>query len=207
MADLTLFFLSANDIMFAEQSNDSWYSAHVPSLDTISSGRVNVPGSISVYYRDDPVRVLGCTSQYQFCKANLESNASCTPLTGIVAAQTLVENLWQTERQRALSRWSTTGILYDAIGILEVVHVLGVSSLTARSKRVAGFQARLPNNQWQLEAEHWFTASLADLQRMVVEQATGPIDTNLNRSRSRPQTPEEYLLCGSQVGSSPSFRL
>ena len=203
MGDVTLFLLSANDIMFAEQSNDSWYSAHVRSSHTI--GRDSMPERMYVYYRDDPVRILGCTSRYQFCNANQRSNLSCTPLTSIAAAQTLVENLWHTERQRALSRWSTTAILYDAIGVFEVVRVLGVSSLTARYKRVVGVQARLPNNQWQLEVEHWFTATLADLQRMVVEQATGPIDRNVLKSRRRPQTSEEHLLCRSQVGNLSSF--
>ena len=203
MADVTLFFLSANDIMFAEQSNDSWYSAHVRSSKTI--GRTDMPGRMYVYYRDDPVRILGCASRYQFCNANLKSNVSCTPLTGISAVQPLVESLWQTEGQRALSRWSISAILNDAIGVWEVVMGLGVSSLTARNKHAAVLQAGLPDNQWQLEVEHWFTATLAYLQRMMVEQASGSIDRNLLQGWRRPQISKENLLCGSQVGNLFSF--
>lgn len=203
MADVSLFFLSANDILFAEQSNDSWYSAQV--LSSYKMGRHNTPGILSFYYRDDPVRILGCTSRFQFCNVNLESNSSCTPLTGMGAAQELSESLWQTERQRALSRWSTSAILRDAANIVDIVLALGVSSLTARYKRGEGVQASLPDNQWQLEAEHWFKITLADLQRAAIEQATGAIDRKVFERRRRPQTPEEYLLCGSQKIRNDSF--
>ncbi|KAF7507458.1 hypothetical protein GJ744_010389 [Endocarpon pusillum] len=40
---------------------------------------------------------------------------------------------------------------------------------------------------------------------MVVDQATGPIDTNVNRGRRRPQAPEEYLICSSQKIRNDSF--
>ncbi|KAI9779283.1 MAG: hypothetical protein M1816_003623 [Peltula sp. TS41687] len=50
MADISLFFLSANDIDFVEPTDDSWYAAHVPL-------NVNAPGgNLSVYLRDDPTK-------------------------------------------------------------------------------------------------------------------------------------------------------
>lgn len=199
-ADVTLVFLSTSDIAFVEPSNDSWYSAHFP-LVLENAVRGLRPENISFYFRDDPVRVLGCASQYQYCNPNLKPDIRCTPLTGIFAVQAVAESLWQTERQKKLFNWSANAILNDAIGLPEVLSGLGVSSLTSRYKLANGVQGPLPENQWQLEVEHWFTATLADLQKMVVDIATGPMDTNVNQWLRRPQTPEEHLLCHSQVSS------
>lgn len=59
-ADITLVFLSANDIRFVKPSDDSLYSAHLTtSLEMSSSSKT------SAYLRDDPVRALACVSQYQ----------------------------------------------------------------------------------------------------------------------------------------------
>lgn len=205
-ADVNLIFLSANNIAFIEPINDNWYSAHLSTVSkNVPDGGRITPSNVSYYYRDDPVRVLGCTSQYQFCNPVLEPNNSCTPLTGILAMQTLAESLWQNDKGKALTTWAAQAILEDAIGLPEVIVQLGVSSLTSRYKLATGIQAFLPDDQWQLEVEHWFTATLADLQRAIVETATGPTDAEINRWLKRPQTPEEHLLCRSQVSSLSCF--
>lgn len=171
-ADVTLVFLSANDIRFVKPSDDSMYSAHLNAGSSLSK-------NISAYFRDDPVRVLGCISQYQYCNPTLERDITCTPLDGIMRVQALAQSLWQTEKQKALFNWSASQIQHDAIGLPEVLRSLGVSSLTARHKLLGGVQGPLPSNQWQLEVKHWFTTVLADLQRSVVETATGPMGINV----------------------------
>lgn len=196
-ADVSLAFLSANDVPFSQQSDDSWYSAHLPITDTFTMH--NVTTNMTLYYRDDPVRVLGCTSRYQYCNPNLEPNISCTPLTGIFAVQPLAESLWKTEQQGAMFNWSSSTILHNAIGLIEVLSKLGTSSLTARHKWADGKQGPIPDNQWQLDVEHWFTTILADLQRAAVDVVTGPLDRNFTKGLRRPQKPEERLLCDSQV--------
>lgn len=196
-ADITVVFLSANDIEFVEPTDDSWYSAHRPAPQRSSAEGVH---NVKTYVRDDPVRVLGCSSQYQYCNPNLAPDESCTPLQGIVPVQTLAKDLWQTEEQRALFNWSSSAILYEAIGIPEVINQLGVSALTSRHKLAVGRQGLLPNNQWQLEVEHWFTTILAAAQRAMVEVATGPVNPEISSLR-RPQKPEEQRLCQSQVSN------
>ncbi len=194
-ADITLVFLSANDIEFVESVDDSWYSAHLTSIPRIASDGLPAP---MAYLRDDPVRVLGCSSQYQYCNPSLSSNESCTSLNGILPVQTLAKDLWQNEKQKALFDWSSSAILWEAIGIPEVINTLGVSALTARHKLASGRQGPLPDNQWQLEVEHWLTTTLAALQRAMVEVAAGPINPEISELK-RPQNAEEQLLCRSQV--------
>lgn len=155
----------------------------------------------SVYYRDDPVRVLGCTSRYQFCNPNVEGTKSCIAPTGILAAYAQAGELWQTKKQKALFDWSALAIRHNGIGLPEVISGLGISALTSRYRMAAGLQGPLPDNQWQLEVEHWFTTILADFQRMVVEAATGPTDLALNDWARRPDTPEARSLCASQVST------
>ena len=203
MADITLLFLSANDVMFVEPSDDSWYSAHM-RLKANSTG-YSANNNISIYLRDDPVRVLGCTSQVQWCNPNLEPNSSCTPLTGAFPAQALAEGLWQTQNQKALSHWVTTLTRYSIADLSLIARHLGVSSLTSRYKLLQNLQGPLVTNQWQLEMEHWFSIVLADLQRAVVESATRPIDANLTQWLYRPKTPKERLPYRSQVSSLPRF--
>lgn len=201
-ADISLIFLSANEIRFAGQSNDPWYSAHVPSSLT-SMRKWGLQGDVSLYTRDDPVRVLGCTSQYQYCNPNLEPDKRCTPLSGILEVDLLAHDLWDNDRQRALFNWTASAILQNSMAFNDVITDLGVTALTARTKMSANLQGPLPDNQWQLEVEHWFTSALADLQRMAIELATGPFDQKLTPFLQRPQIAEEQLLCRSQVNLVP----
>lgn len=199
MADITLLFLSANDIAFAEPSDDSWYSAHVPFA-MMTDG---FSGNMSVYLRDDPVRVLGCSLQHQYCNPSLKPDIRCTPLTAHDPVYELAESLWQTTKQKALFNWFGTAIRQGVSHIPRIVEDLGVSSLTSRYKLSQGMQGPLPTNQWQLDVQNWFLTMLAHLQSAMVETATGPIDADVTQWLERPQTSEARLACRSQVGNLP----
>lgn len=171
-ADISLVFLSANHIIFVKPS-------------------------------DEPVRVLGCTSQYQYCKPNakLNTNTNCTPMAGIIQVASFAKSLWQTESQKALFNWSASAIMWTSMSMPRPLKTLGKSSLLSRYSLSNGIQGSLPDNQWQKEVEHWFTVILADLQRVVVEAATGPMDIAINPFLVRSQISEEHLRCRSQVSS------
>ncbi|KAF7511866.1 hypothetical protein GJ744_003099 [Endocarpon pusillum] len=107
-ADISLIFLSANDIMFQEPSKDDWYAAERPTTQKFSFFEDE---NRSFYVRNEPVRVLGCASRYQFCNPNIERNSSCTTWGGIEQTMALAGNLWQTERQKVLVGLSMDRIL------------------------------------------------------------------------------------------------
>jgi hypothetical protein len=198
-ADVLLVFLSANDIYSPKPIDDEWYAAHWPTNKV--KFLADIPHSDSLYVRDEPVRVLGCTTQYQYCNPNVKSNTSCTPMGPFDHLESFADSLWQTERQKALFKWSAARISEFAMRLKSIISMLGVSSLTSRYSLTNGLQGPLPDNQWQKEVEFWFTATLADLQRATVEVATGPKDADVKRFLLSPKSPEQAVLCRSQVGS------
>jgi hypothetical protein len=63
----------------------------------------------------------------------------------------------------------------------------------------------LPGNQWELELEHWFKFILADLQRAILDQATGPVTSEARSFHSPPTSAEAQAICGSQKIRSESY--
>lgn len=179
-----------------EPCDDLWYAAHsvVRTVDSTSE-----TGSLSYYLHDEPVRVLGCTTRYQFCNPDPKMGSPCTPLAGIFTLAAAADALWQTEEQRRFFNAASTQIVNNAGGLTEIVTFTGITSLLARHSLANSMQGPLPSNQWQLEVENWFGATMADLQRAAVEYATGSIDQELSRFLKKPQTYEEHLLCRSLV--------
>jgi hypothetical protein len=174
------------------------FAAHRPleAQMVLSSGR---NASRRFYFRDEPVRVLGCASRYQFCRADASAGAGCTPLVGRQRALLLATRLWHGKTQQRLFVWLTSLWETDYVDVWNVPRVLGLSALTARYSLFNGLQGPLPANQWLKEVEHWFMTSLASLQRIVLEVVTGPLDPKLDKLLVRPTTAEERLLCRNQV--------
>lgn len=191
-SDITLLFLSVNGVAFVTPCDDPWYAAHTLPIGGNTS-RASLVGG------DKPVSVLGCTEQYQFCNPDPKMGRSCTPLSGIHAATATADTLWRTDKQRGFFNTSSNSILNGAGGLYEIVAYTGISSLIARHSLSQGLQGSLPSNQWQLEVENWYGATLADLQRVAVEYATGPTDSAVFRFSKRPQTEEEHLVYQSLV--------
>lgn len=202
--DVSLFFLSANDIKFSTACNDPWYAATTVAHEIDPTG-ASGNTTVTYYIRDEPARVLGCTSQYQFCNPDFKpgesgkSAKSCTPLAGMYRAIAVADALWQTDGQRDLFNAFINGIFLDISDLRETVSVAGIASLTARESLQDGLQGPLPDKQWQLEVENWYGATLADMQRATVEYATGPIDPALLQFVERPQTKSERQLCDNVV--------
>ena len=179
---------------------DPWYSAHINFPGNVFRDGA-LTGNSSVWFRDNPVSVLGCAQQYQFCNPNLPANTSCTSLTGLELASNMTDGLWQSPAQN-VSYYSIVDVFGDyGIALDDIVGALGVSSLTARNSwnDIIGVQGPLPNNQWQLEVQYWHSISMALLQRFIVEQATGPTSETVYPWLVKPQTKEEQVQCHNQV--------
>lgn len=179
------------------------YSAHVQAPTTLDAPGES--GAEAFYYRDQPVGVLGCTQQFQFCNPNLSGDTGCTPLSGYYYLYDNPNNsdsLWKTAAQS-----SSFEHFIDAIGVSgfastnidEIVASLGISALLVRNSLGIGTQGPLPNNQWELEVEHWMQASMALVQRTLLEQATGPFTQNVYPWLVKPQNAEDEAQCRKQV--------
>lgn len=81
-ADVTIFFISFNNIRFVGVNDDPIFSAHINTTSTLG---------IPVWKPDHNVSALGCAEQNQFCNPNIPegSPSRCTKLT---ASELLWEN-------------------------------------------------------------------------------------------------------------------
>jgi hypothetical protein len=187
-----LLFLSANDVVFSNSSGDPWYHATTLGDDVTNNGIV------PLYFRDDAVRAIGCTERYQFCNSSLPSNTSCTALGGIQQAVQSGPSLFTDEAHQAAFNWSSFAIFEMATGIAEIMGGLGVNALQARSTLASGRQFKLADNQWEVEVQTWFQITMASLQQVILEQATGPLDPAMSAFLLRPDNTEERRVCSSQ---------
>jgi len=61
------------------------------------------------------------------------------------------------------------------------VQTLGAASLSSKSSLVTGVQGPLPDNQWQMDVEHWHAATLVAMQGSAVDAAMGPSKEEMKR--------------------------
>ena len=167
-ADVSIYFILMNSVNFLEPCEDPVFAAHVPfdAVPTIS------------YRADRPVSVMSCIEQNRICNP---VNERCSPLHGrsqmTVHKESSPTNLildlnLNVQQIAALERidWALmqSGI-YDSVNFREVGNLRAADTLLSGPMQLA-----LPANQWQLEVTGWFEESLARLQHLMQEYATGP---------------------------------
>jgi hypothetical protein len=149
---------------------------------------------------------MACVQQYQFCNPSLEQNVSCTPLLGIFEAATIASTtIFSKPKERETFMWSASAISHMAGGFSELAYTMNGQALLASDSLSTYGQYALPSNQWELEVEHWFKFTLADLQRAILDQATGPTVLEAGQIHSPPDTAEARTVCGNQKIRSDSY--
>lgn len=121
------------------------------------------------------------------------------------AAQAATSTLFTDPQSKEAFEWSSRSIRHMANGFHELVTILGGGALLATDTLSAVGQAGLPDNQWERELEGWFKFTLADLQRAVLDQATGPLDPKAASFHSAPQTAGARSVCSNQKIRSDSY--
>ena len=193
-ADTSLFFMMANAINFLKPVDDELFAAHRPK----EMNFTRVPNETHVVYlADESVQVLGCALQTQYCLGK----DRCTPLTGFEPASDLAETMTVTDHQYYnLKSWLIENEQINSV-LANVVATLGPSALLARDNLFMGDQGPLPVDQWHREVEHWQATTLAKMQRIVVEFATGPSDANVQQYVIKPSDVLAKQRCQNQVST------
>jgi hypothetical protein len=200
-ADVSVIYLGTNGVGSFTPVNDQWFEATKGPRN-----RTNILGLSQVYESDQPGRALGCVQLYQFCNPSLKQNISCTPLLGIFEAVTVASTtIFSEPKQRETFLWSASAIRYMASGLSELVYAMKGAALLASDSLSPDGQYSLPTNQWELEVEHWFKFTLADLQRAILDQATGPTVSDAGGFHTPPKTAEGRAVCGNQKIRSDSY--
>ncbi|KAF1839011.1 hypothetical protein BDW02DRAFT_515336 [Decorospora gaudefroyi] len=175
-ADVHLLYMSAPEIHYSAPVKDPWFSAQ---KDASELNEQDTKTKLSAWKQDEPLGVMGCTQQVQYCNPNLPENERCEPLRGVPDRRKSesVKQIFRTEDEFATIKWVDSLWVYGVYTISSTVGFIGASALRARNSLSYGFSGPLPDNQWQLEAEHLVKGSLASLQDVFVEAANGIPET------------------------------
>jgi hypothetical protein len=204
-ADVHLAFLSAPEIHFSNPIDDPLFSAHKSA-----SGLKNeeTHEMLDAYLQDEPLAVMACTQQIQYCNPNLPEADRCEPLRGLIDPRrsTNLHKIFPEDAHFAAIKWADyiwTGSVYTISGTLGFI---GASALRARYSLSYGYSGPLPDNQWQLEAEHWVKAELASLQDVFVTAANG-MPSEMDDFRVEPMANETIArnMCVNQKIVSTTF--
>ncbi|KAL9615740.1 MAG: hypothetical protein Q9160_009297 [Pyrenula sp. 1 TL-2023] len=194
-AKVDLFFLSSNEIAFSQPCDDDWFSAH-QEYNWVEG--VNSTQRTPLYQSDLLVSVLGCSHREQMCNPNKKN---CSSLVHPTSLDSVVDSLWDTDKQSATSRYVLTAGQSYFSRYNEIVKILRESALMASESLIDGIKGPLPSNQWQKEVLFWHDQYMAVMQRALLEIATGPSRDSINRIIHTPTSGGGKELCHSQVSS------
>lgn len=215
-ADLLLFFLVGNGVEFEKRNFDPWYRGMVPGVNwsRIAAGNESYSG----YDAEEAASPLGCLQRYQYCSGH-EKN--CGPMTNWLDVQVDSAFLFNLSVEAELSpdyrfvsdnpvgeryQWFTAIIGYVATNIMSIVSELGTFSLASQQYMDGGWMGALPDNQWQLDVEHWWSTWLAAIQASVVTVAVGISEKDLQPYKIEPIS--SYIqdtICDNQVSPGANF--
>ncbi|KAF2796641.1 hypothetical protein K505DRAFT_415622 [Melanomma pulvis-pyrius CBS 109.77] len=198
--ETALLFLSAPGVTYSNTNDDPWFSAHtVFNLSKAYYGNSNK--GVDVYSRDEPVGVLGCFNQYQFCNPQMDESSRCEPLNDTNSNYNEPLNtLWTSKEDQDFVKWSKN-LIYASLATSPeyVFPTSGVSSLLLRAKLRSGLQSGvIPPNQWQLEMEHLFEIMLTSLQGTFVDNINGPPSPELEPAFAKPNDTSWQYICKNQ---------
>ncbi|KAL8719745.1 MAG: hypothetical protein Q9225_003289 [Loekoesia sp. 1 TL-2023] len=194
-ADVTLMFLAPNEVQYLLPVTDPLFTATLPGIVLPSTD-----GNITYYSPDYTVSVLGCTEQYQCCNP---TNAKCTSLSGSDIMSREVGSIGLNGAQGATFQSLSYALVTQSI--YYSVSSRGASALRA-SDTLSGStftQIGLPPTQWMTEVWSWFEVSMAKLQQLIVNYATGPSNVPEGTFLYKPSTSDETELCKRQKVRSP----
>ena len=204
-ADVHLAFLSAPEIHFATPVNDPWFSAH-KNASEISNQKTKE--KFVAYLQDEPLGVMACTQQVQYCNPNLPEDERCEPLRGVIDPRRTerLKKIFPESSQFATIKWVDSLWTFGIYTISATLGFIGSSALRARYSLSYGYSGPLPDNQWQLEAEHWIKGTLTSLQDVLVTAANG-IPETLDDFRKPPMANETIAqnMCVNQKIVSTSY--
>jgi len=148
---------------------------------------------VNVSYRaDNPVAVLGCADQHQWCSAS----SKCSSLSGLTPPS-------DTELQFNPQQHATAVRIYNSMlynDMYFAVDPRGAAALQASESVYETFQsAVLPDTQWISEVQGWFNVSLAKLQQTLIDVAVGPTPRYPDIAYSTPSSKPDLDLCKAQI--------
>jgi hypothetical protein len=171
----SIIFLDPSETIYMNKTNDPWFSATTPY---VSDGDEYTPDSFS-FVADMSGGVLGCVTQRIYCNPHIRNMSVCIDAFGLTDLNgnedEYLSGAWPNREEQDAIRPILHALSTGVVGNIDQLYEMsGVSALWSRATLYKNLQtAALPNNQWQLEREHIFKASLVATQSSLVEYARG----------------------------------
>ena len=165
---VSLIFLDSSEILYTNKTEDPWFSATTerPSNHSAVVGADFVP--------DEPVGVLGCSTERLYCNPKLPQSVGCIDSLNIDPSNlsSSLKRAWPDENHESIMRAFLSTLAYRS---MEIFYDLPNSpSLLSRNTIVMGLQtATIPKNRWQEEREYLYKTNLAFVQYSIVDHARG----------------------------------
>ena len=159
-ADVSVHFLSQNDVLHLAPVHDPWFSAN-------GTYSATVDGTTFIA-SDNYVRVMACAEQYVLCNP---ATAKCSPPAGFAGLVPILLNrtLGFNTAQRATADRMAAAMVHSDVS--SIVVDLGPQALWASNFLMANLSPGLPDNHWQTEVLGWFQTGLAKAQMSILEFA------------------------------------
>lgn len=160
-ADVDLIFIASNAIRTKNPIDDPVFGSHW-ELET----------QAGYYYFADEYNVpIACTNTYRICDSN--PTGRCTHSVGVRGITKAVNE------QLDLNNMQLAIVYRISLALMVSSMASQVSARTSAAIRATDsvhnlIQTSLPADQWEVEVTSWFEASLARLQFLMQEYATGP---------------------------------
>ena len=194
-ADVSVLFLSQNDVRHLAPVYDPWFSANGTYNETIDGN--------TFAFEDYFVRAMACAEQYVLCNPSASKCSSPTGLFGLFKHVALNRTLGWNRAQFATA--DRISMALANTGVFNTVGNLGSGALWANNLLMGNLSPGLPDNQWQIEALGWFQTNLAKLQARMLDFASTSVAVDRLGPLQPPGSPplQRMLVLPDLPGSRP----
>lgn len=194
-ADTQLIFLSRN-ATYLNPVHDPWFLSTAVSNTSFTftdGSEYDMPTYIA--NSESPVAVMACAEQHQLRNP---SNGATSRLGGmeIAVPARALELGFNANQMAVFNRSFAVG---SWLVLCQVVPILGPASLLAMGSQGVYILPGLPDNQWQLEMEHYFGVTMLALQLWSQQYTLGRTPSESNKYVTPATTGFGRTMCNSQV--------
>lgn len=149
-------FILLNGAAYLEPVADPWFNATEPE----STGNPTLFGS------GQTITALGCSSVYLICNPQITTETQCEHFSMLSLPSLVVDVASDTLKLSPVQQSMLTRILNATMAspMLTIPQMLGSGSLLASADQFGLVSNPLPQNQWILELQNWFSTSMIALQ-------------------------------------------
>ena len=192
---MILLFLMKEQTGYYAEVKDPWFKAESKLEVTEIEEQTHTFLTNTFWLASEPVGVLGCASQNQFCNP---ITGDCTALSGqLTLTLAEVEKLFNPRQTYVVRRIGDAGRVGSLL-LLASEH-LGSGFMVASSLFQNTIGDALPDNQWVVELNHWMRIGYTYLQISMTWWVAGDGVAQQDQYKVAPTSPDETWMCSNQI--------